>query len=77
MDLMNDLMLNQPHQAVSQALILTAIKEYCQQVLKNKEWLIQSEEEAQVKGIIPLVPAQTWIEVADNINDKVRKFYDR
>lgn len=76
-DLMNDLMLNQPHQAVSQTFILMAIKDYCQQVLRNKKMLIESEEEAQIKGIIPNVPATTWIEVADNINDKLYKFYNR
>ena len=76
-DLMNDLMLNQPHQAVSQTFILTAVKEYCQKMLSNKNWIIQFEETAKVQELIPNLPATTWIEVAGNINDKLYKFYNR
>ena len=76
-DLMNDLMLNQPHQAVSQTFILTAIQDYCQKMLSNKNWIIQFEERAKIEGLIPNLPASTWIEVAGNINDKLYKFYNR
>lgn len=76
-DLMNDLMLNQPHQAVSQTFVLMAIKEYCTQMLSNKNWILQFEERAKIEGLIPNLPATTWIEVADNINDKLYKFYNR
>ena len=46
-------------------------------VLKNKSALIDNEEDAQVSGMLPLFPVQVWVDVADDINDKVRKFYDR
>ena len=76
-DLINDLMHNSPHPMVCQTFLLTAIKEYCMYVLKNKSALIDNEEDAQVSGVLPLFQAQVWVDVADDINDKVRKFYDR
>jgi len=76
-DLVIDLMNYSPYGALCQSFIIQAIQSFAGNVISNKEELIRDEEEMKKNGRISLVSHEAWVGIAEDINERMNKFYNR
>jgi len=76
-DLVKDLMNFSPCGALGQVFVVQAIQKYADKVVANKEILLAEEKENADNGQISLVSMEGWIKVAEDVQKRMKDFYNK
>lgn len=76
-DLIKDLMNFSPYGGLCQAFIMQGIQAYCQDVINQKDEMLEHEEQMKIEGRMPIVSTTAWIGVAEDVNKRIEEFYKR
>lgn len=75
-DLIKNLMNFSPYGVLSQMFIMQAIREYAREVIDNADEIIKNEEQMIADGKIPMFSQKAWVDVANDIAERIDYFYD-
>lgn len=76
-DLIKDLMNFSPYGGLCQAFIMQGIQAYCQDVINQKDEMLEHEEQMKIEGRMPLISTTAWIGIAEDVNKRIEEFYKR
>lgn len=76
-ELVRDLMTFSPKGALSPMFIISAITNATKEVESKKDNLLAQDELDRKEGRVTMISIPAWIEVSENIKERMDLFYDR